>query len=203
MSNEITPNNETTTPNPRSDSDAGPRFGSNRNRRGRLSFSVFLTLLVAVGSLAATAGPSAASTRNSRDAVVVETGEILEAERVSGNVTRSTLNRFAGATWTFNDDGSFIFAPANARTDLFPVEGRWRRIGKNRYKMEAAANVRIGYGWVTTGTASTALECTLRVGKTNTVDCLWATSMGNAAVVNDIKFAQAGLSTLRVKAELD
>lgn len=171
---------------------------------GRLASGAALTFLLLTTAVFGSVSPSAAVSRDSRKAVEVETGEILESERVSGNAGRGTLDRFAGATWTFENDGTFIFAPANARTDLFPVTGTWRRVGTGRYRLEASASVRIGYSGVTTGTASTSLECTLQTGRrTNTVDCLWATSMGNAAVVNDIQFAQAGLSTLHVKAKLD
>ena len=147
--------------------------------------------------LAPTVSASSSSAAKADD-IVVNTGKITRAERVSGNANNRTVARFAGAQWVFRTNGTFVFAPANARTDLFPLAGTYRRLSSNRFELVASATSRIGY----TGTASTALQCVLTVGSTSKIACYWATSMGNAAVVNDIEFANSSVSTLYVEATI-
>lgn len=168
-------------------------------RQGIAAAIVVLSLVGGFGVGSAPAGASPASSNASRQAIaVVHIGEVVAAERISGNVSTSTLGRFTGSEWTFFADGTFVYAPANARTDIFPVRGTYVQTTPNTYELSASNSTTIGW----TGTASTSLRCTLVVGGPSTIECLWATSMGNAAVVNDIRFASAGVSTLYVKATI-
>jgi hypothetical protein len=175
-----------------------------RRSVGRSSVRRILSVgLLAVGLVAAPlaianeAGAAPAVSTSSAQSAL-RTTKILAVRVISGNPSQDTLNRFAGAQWAFFKDGTFVFAPSNARTDLFPLRGTYRTNG-NTVTMSAKAQTRIGG----TGQASTSLDCTLsRSGTQAVVECLWASGMGNAAVVNNIRFANASLNTIAVRATL-
>jgi hypothetical protein len=107
--------------------------------------------------------------------------------------------RVQGATWTFRPDGTFTFAPANSRTDLFPVHGLYR-CASLRCNLSGDSSSRIG----STGSASVAIEGIIDFGQEPPLlNMSQVTSAGNAAVVNDIRFSQATGVTYRFSVTLE
>lgn len=63
--------------------------------------------------------------------LVLRTQDIIQFEQLQGQPEwiEAEKARVQGAVWTFNSDGSFVYAPANSRTDLFPLNGRYTTSG--------------------------------------------------------------------------
>lgn len=86
---------------------------------------------------------SLASNTPTRSATRVRSGFVLRGLNpvvtgISGNGTTSTFNvqqMHNGGTWTFSRNGTFQFTPRGlgtfARTDLFPISGRYQINGSN------------------------------------------------------------------------
>jgi hypothetical protein len=100
--------------------------------------------------------------------------------------------------WRFNSDGTFTFAPANARDDLYPLKGNFK-VNGNRLTYSASAESRIG----NTGSASANIRGEITLDSTTakvTVD--WSNSAGSAAVVSNTPFASASSSAYKIEATL-
>src|SRR5262245_31021388 len=69
-----------------------------------------------------------AGARHADAQAVVSTNQILNFRLIQGQPqwTDSILARIAGARWQFNRNGTFVYAPANARADLYPLTGRFQ-----------------------------------------------------------------------------
>ncbi len=64
--------------------------------------------------------------------LVLRTQKIIDFQQIVGkpNWIPGTKQRILGAVWQFNPDGTFFYAPANSRDDLYPITGRFQRQGK-------------------------------------------------------------------------
>ena len=63
--------------------------------------------------------------------IVFATQEITNFQVVVGQSRwqQRAIQRLQGATWQFNPNGTFIFAPTNARSDLYPLQGNYQQQG--------------------------------------------------------------------------
>lgn len=129
------------------------------------------------------------------------TKSIISFEQVQGQSQwiDSAQRRILGARWTFRPDGTFSFAPSDSRTDLFPLSGRFS-CSSASCNFSAASASQAGE----TGTASASIEGKIDFsGAEPILEMSQVTSMGNAAVVNDTKFAQASGTSYRFTVALE
>ncbi len=144
---------------------------------------------------------SGGSSRASADyPLVFKTKSILEFEQLQGQAQwiEESRKRVQGATWEFNSDGTFTFAPANARTDLFPLEGKFKRSG-DALEFSASAGSNTG----STGSASTEIQGKLDLSSdTPEISMTWVNSSGMSAVVANTPFASATANAYKLRATL-
>jgi hypothetical protein len=130
---------------------------------------------------------------------VCRVGRVLDLQVVQGQqewASRAAA-RVAGSAWQFNDNGTFIFAPANSRTDLYPMQGTFQRQG----------NLIQFRGSSATGSTVSRLNASVQgqidLSQSPPVLSLgWATSSITAAVVNSSRFGQNSTSLYRATALL-
>jgi hypothetical protein len=62
---------------------------------------------------------------------VFRTQQVISLDVIQGRPQsrQNAIERLAGAAWQFNPDGTFIFAPANSRTDIYPLSGTFQTQG--------------------------------------------------------------------------
>lgn len=83
-----------------------------------------LSVVTAVGVTLSNLAPALAQ-------AVFETQQILNFQMQQGRPewAQNNIERINGAVWQFNPDGTFIYAPANARDDLYPLRGTYQNQG--------------------------------------------------------------------------
>ena len=64
--------------------------------------------------------------------LVFSVQKIIDFQQIAGQSRwiPGAKQRILGAVWRFNPDGTFRYAPANSRDDLYPIIGRFQRQGK-------------------------------------------------------------------------
>lgn len=83
-----------------------------------------LTTLATIGAICSNIEPVLAQT-------IFATREIINLEMRQGQPqwAQSYMQQVGGARWAFYPNGSFVYAPANAREDLYPLQGTYRNRG--------------------------------------------------------------------------
>jgi hypothetical protein len=126
--------------------------------------------------------------------------EILEFQQVQGNpqwIDRAKT-RFLSAVWEFESDGTFTFAPANSRSDLYPLKGKFAADG-NKLIYSASAEARVA----NTGSASAQIFGEISLDSNSPeVTLNWISSSGSAAVINETPFASADSTAYKIRAVL-
>lgn len=85
------------------------------------------------------------STASALAQVVFRTTQVTGFTVVQGVVSspRNVVERLQGALWQFNPDGTLIFAPANSRTDLYPLTVNYQAQG-NTVFFSGGRSINIG-----------------------------------------------------------
>ncbi|MGB5636428.1 MAG: hypothetical protein WBM44_19950 [Waterburya sp.] len=73
--------------------------------------------------------------------IVFTTQQILSLDIIQGNQEwkSSKIDQLKGAYWEVRSDGTFVYAPANARDDLYPLHGTWHN--QNNSLVFSAKNI--------------------------------------------------------------
>lgn len=139
-----------------------------------------LSLTSAIGIIALSTSPSHANT-------VCRVGQVLNVQVLQGQPqwASSAAARVAGAIWQFNDNGTFIYAPADARTDLYPMQGSYQRQGSIIQFQ--------GSSFSSSSVSRAGVELQGQIDTSQNPPVLmmsWASSNNLAAVVNNTVFSQ-------------
>jgi hypothetical protein len=101
-----------------------PKFRPNRLNLAQKVKFFSLTTLATVGATFLNIEPILAQT-------VFATKQILNLEMQQGQPqwAQSYMQQVGGARWVFYPNGTFFYAPANARDDLYPLQGTYQSQG--------------------------------------------------------------------------
>jgi hypothetical protein len=125
---------------------------------------------------------------------IFQTQQILSLDVLRGQPQwrQNAIQRLAGAGWQFNPNGTFIFAPANSRTDLYPLRGTFQQQGNvATFQASGSAN---------SGTSANQAQVSGRIDFSSGQPVMiidWATGSINAAVVNGTSFGNSPSSYYR------
>jgi hypothetical protein len=125
---------------------------------------------------------------------VFQTGRVVQLQVIQGRSQsrQNAIQRLAGAAWQFNQDGTFVFAPANSRTDLFPLRGQFQLQG-NIVSFQGSSQARNS---VSLNIAEVVGQIDFSSGQpVMTLD--WANGSGTGAVVNNTRFGSQNSSHYR------
>jgi hypothetical protein len=140
-----------------------------------------LGIVSAIGII--TASPDAASA-----SVVCSVGQLFDIQVIQGQSqwASDAAVRVSGAIWQFNDDGTFIYSPANARTDLYPMQGTYQQNG-NTIELW-------GSSYASSNVSNAGVELQGQIDLSQDVPILslsWASANSMAAVVNNTLFGHS------------
>lgn len=173
-------------------------------------FSLWLSLVLACrggnhksGTSSGDTGTSSPSSDSSSSKpkypLVFYTNKILEFQQINGKEEwiESEEERFQGAVWRFDSDGTFTFAPADSRDDLYPLHGTFEIRG-DVLKYAASGSAR-----TTVGSTSAEIEGEIDLtSDTPNITMNWMSNAGMGAVVDDAPFATANSSGYKISATL-
>lgn len=128
--------------------------------------------------------------------IVLKTGRIIKFQQLQGQPhwQQENIASFQQAYWRFNPDGSFIFAPANKRDDLYPLRGRFN-INGNTLNFFARGQYQMGY----TATGWAAIEGNLDFSSGSAVVSMsWTGGSATSARVNGIDFGNNSSSNYNI-----
>jgi len=93
----------------------------------KVSQFTLIVIIMAILSLSYSTNPVFA-----QRPLVFRVQKIIDFQQIAGQPQwiPGTKQRILGAVWRFNPDGTFRYAPANSRDDLYPIIGRFQRQGK-------------------------------------------------------------------------
>lgn len=120
-----------------------------------------------------------------RSQAVFRTQQVISLNVIQGQpqFRQNAIQRLAGAAWQFNPNGTFVFAPANSRTDLYPLSGTFQTQGNiTRFQGSRRAN-----SSVSSNLAQVNGIIDLSSGQT-VMTINWSTGSLMGAVVNNTGF---------------
>ncbi len=138
-----------------------------------------LTTLATVGATFLNIEPVLAQT-------VFATREIINLEMRQGNSEwrQGKIEQVNGARWLFYPNGTFVYAPANVREDLYPLQGTYQNNG-NTLTFSGSKSVSIG----STGAARAEINGQIDFNNDQPVLEMFAASgASSGANINDTAF---------------
>ena len=146
-----------------------------------------LSLVTAIGAIATISEPTQAE-------VLCSVQQVINLEVIQGQPqwAATARQRVAGAVWQFNDNGTFVYAPANARTDLYPLQGT--------YQIEGDI---IQFRGLNNSRTTVSISSAEIVGQVDTsqnqpvLSMAWAASNNVAATVNNTLFSSSTAAIYR------
>jgi hypothetical protein len=145
-----------------------------------------ITLIATLSSLSYSAAVQAQA--------VFRTQQVISLDVIQGRPQsrQNAIQRLAGAAWQFNPDGTFVFAPANSRTDIYPLRGTFQIQG-NLTNFQGSRRANNG---VSTNLGQVNGSIDVSSGQpVMTID--WSTSSLMGAVVNQTGFGSSQTSSYR------
>lgn len=152
-----------------------------------------LGAMSAIGTVSFAPNPASANT-------VCRVGQVLDFQLVRGQPqwTSTDAARLAGSAWRFNNNGTFVFAPADGNRELYPMRGSFQRRGNTivfQGSSQASTNV-------SRRSASVQGQIDMRQNPP-VLSMTWGSSIILAAVVNNTRFGRNALAVYQTSATLD
>ncbi len=147
-----------------------------------------LSTLATVGAICLNIEPVLAQT-------IFATREIVSLEMQKGNSEwrQGKIEQVNGARWLFYPNGTFVYAPANAREDLYPLQGTYQNQG-NTITFSGSKSASVG----STGAARAEINGQIQFNNGQPVLQMLAVSgMSSGANINDTPFGFNNTSSYR------